>query len=695
MNRKLVSFLSLVAFVALPATGLGFASWQLAGSAPALESLCGHAVLAAKALRTKPVQRTIRIVENTADTDVLRYSLELEPLFSNENIVGTNLMQVESKVADLTSFTFRIGDTFVLSRLELDGRPVTFTRLDSATVRANFDRPYAAGEVFQLFVAYSGSTTPGQGFGSINFRTRSSGALEAWTLSEPWFAYTWWPAKDINEDKAIVDMAVIVPTGLSAASNGLLQSVNPMPGGRNRYHWSSQYPITPYLVSFNVSNYNTWTQSYSGTGQTMPVQFFVYPEHDTSGNRAGWNASVQMITTFATRFGEYPFLSEKYGIVEFGFGGGMEHQTITGQGGFGESLTAHELAHQWWGDMITCRFWEDIWLNEGFATYAEALWLEAKPGSSGLPALKAAMQARKPSSVNGTVYCYDSGNVSAIFNSNFSYRKGSWVLHQLRHIVGDSTFFAILAEWRERHQYGAATTEDFIAASEFVYGGPLRWFFDPWIYERGALAYRWGNQIVTVSGRKYLVVHLRQVQSATYPRFTMPVDLRFTVLGEQITRSLWNFAELQHYVVPIANTATAPLIDPDGWLLTTSVTTEAYSPGPPKIVTVLPPPGPGADSDFSKIKVTFHTPVVASKSDFKITSHGRPMPFVYTYDAPNCTAILTLGVDILPSAVVLTVFDTVRAIDSGMILDGEMAPGAVLPSGDGLPGGNAVFSYTH
>src|SRR5262249_15754047 len=154
--------------------------------------------------------------------------------------------------------------------------------------------------------------------------------------------------------------------------------------------WLTNYKTAPYLWFFSSTNYNQWSRTYTyqlpggGTG-TMPVEFSIYPASDTAANRAAWEKVVDMLGVFSQLFGEYPFVGEKYGIYQFPFAGGMEHQTYTGQGTFVEYVTAHELGHQWWGDNVTCRTWNHIWLNEGFATYCEALWEEFKPGSTGQP----------------------------------------------------------------------------------------------------------------------------------------------------------------------------------------------------------------------------------------------------------------------------------------------------------------------
>lgn len=660
------------------------------------EGLCSHALKAKAKFRAAAAGFLKRPLEGANDTDVLSNNLSIEAVPSTSTLIGTNVMTVRSTVDGLSQFTFRLSSDFTISQVLLNGSPVGIARLDSATVRTNLGTTFDHDQTFTLSVSYSGVPTSGNGFGSIEFRTRS-GAKEVFTLSEPWYAYTWWPAKDDNVDKALTDIAVTVPNDMVVAANGVLMGVDTVAGGKLRYRWSSQYPIITYLVSFAATNFSTWTTNYNHSGGTMPIEFFIYPELDTQNNRNAWNACAQMIATYADWFGQYPFINEKYGIYNFGFGGGMEHQTITGQGGFGESLTAHELTHQWWGDMVTCATWHDIWLNEGFATYGEAIWLEKKPGSSGLPALKSAMQSRKPSNVNGSVYRYDISNIGSIFSGNFSYRKGGWVMHQLRHIVGDATFFAILAEYRNRYLFGSALTEDFITVAEQISGRSLRWYFDPWVYDVGAVAYNWGTQAVTVAGNQYLLVHVRQTQSSAYPIFTMPVDLRFTVGGSPVTKMLWNSAATQHYVIPVTGAPSSPVLDPDGWILTTAVASETYQPGPPKIVAISPPPGVVGTRNLTVLRITFQTPANVGHDDFELrTRNGQLLTFGFQYDAFNNTAILTPPSTISRAGgLELTVKDTITAVNSGMAMDGEMPDFHTTPSGDGLPGGSAIIHFSY
>ncbi|GBC91769.1 Aminopeptidase N [bacterium HR15] len=630
------------------------------------------------------------LLQDPTLTDVLHYDLTLEVRPSTQELIGSCVMTVKVKQPTLNAFRFRLRENFTITSLQLDGRPIPFTRESITTVRANFDRPYTLDEVFQLRVDYQGVPVS-RGFGSIEFTTRSSGATIVWTLSEPWYAYTWWPAKDENTDKATLTFSIIVPDNMVVAANGVLQGVDTLPNNRLRYRYRHDYPITVYLVAFSATNYNTWTRTFSYHGNTMPVVFYIYPENDSASNRAAWELCIPMLGTFSDLFGVYPFINEKYGIYQFPFGGGMEHQTITGQGGFGESLTAHELAHQWWGDMVTCATWHDIWLNEGFATYSEALWQEFKPGSSGFPALKAAMQARRPSSVNGSVYRYDISSINTIFDSNFSYRKGAWVLHQLRWVLGDTRFFELLRQYRQQFEYSSATTEDFIAVAEQLYGGPMRWFFDPWVYGVGAPDYRWGWSSTRVNNRDYLLLSVRQVQPSSYGLYTMPIGIRATVGGNNQDLRIWNSAATQYYVLPVNGSVTAVQFDPDEWILKVGVAQESYQPGPPVIVETVPSPGTLTNAP-TQFALYFQTDVQATATDFNLSgSTTGAVPFTFSYDSANRRALITPNTPLKPDLYTLRVRDTVRANDSGLSLDGEVFD--ELPTGDGVPGGEANLPF--
>ncbi|HHN77767.1 MAG TPA: hypothetical protein ENK11_03700, partial [Phycisphaerales bacterium] len=468
-----------------------------------------------------------------ADTDLLHNDVELDLSVSGNDltIVGSNTMTVRSLVDGLTTFDIRLRSNFTITGATVDGSPVTVQNIDTVTRRVLLGTTFNTGDQFDVRIDFNGVAVS-RGFGSIEVDYAGGQPVIA-SLSEPYYAYTWWPCKDgtwgdpgDNADKATLDMALIAPSNMRSVSNGVLVGVDPLPGGRSRYRWHSDYPISTYLVMLGSHPYNTWTETFTyDDGQTvhnMPVEFNIYPSDDTPSNRAAWGEVVTMLGVLSDLYGLYPFIDEKYGIYEFPFNGGMEHQTNTGQGTFLEYVTAHELGHQWFGDMITCRTWSDIWLNEGFATYTEALWEEFKPGSTGHPALVNAMNDRRPdpfTAANQSVYVYQTDDVGRMFAYDTTYLKAAWVVHMLRGIMGDAAFFQFLADYRAQFAYSAATTADFEQVAESSSGLDLTAFFDQWIYQDGQLIYAFGWENANIDGQDYVRLRLRQIQSGSMPTF--------------------------------------------------------------------------------------------------------------------------------------------------------------------------------
>ena len=285
---------------------------------------------------------------------------------------------------------------------------------------------------------------------------------------------------------------------------------------------------------------------------------------------AAYAVVPQAIEIFANLFGEYPFINEKYGHANIEWVGALEHQTVTSMTGsafgFNEYVIIHELAHQWWGDMITCRNWHEMWLNEGFATYSEALFIESRDGKQAyhdyIAALYTYFEGR-------TVYVYDTTDLGEIFSS-VVYDKGAWVLHMLRHVVGDSTFFDILRSYYGSvHKYGSATTEDFWSICENISGMELDYFFDEWIYKPYFPHYHWSYFVEPelIDGKYQTYVHLRQGASTSFQVFSMPIDL--AVSYDQIldTIVVFNDCEDTVYVLKTDVSPTGVELDPDNWVM--------------------------------------------------------------------------------------------------------------------------------
>lgn len=681
---------------------------------------------------------TIMPREAMGDTDVLNVALDIEvsnlnPGSDSCTMLGSSVMTIKSKSAALTQFTFRLRDNYTITNLSVTddtgNHPVTHTLVPNRTRIVTLNRTFAMDEVFDLNVSYTGTSFNAGAFGAISVGTHSGSSPVVATLSEPFYSYAWWPAKDGDidqpgdmSDKFTLEFNITAPNNYASPSNGTLLGVDALSGGRSRYRWASNYPIATYLVSFAATNYNTWTLNYNypagpfNPAGTMPVQFYIYPGNDSPANRNAWGNCVNMLPVFRTVFGEYPFVNEKYGIYNFNFGGGMEHQTMTGQGTFSESVTAHELGHQWWGDMITCKTWSDIWLNEGFARYSECLWEERKTGSINTTAYFDAVNARRPSNngADDSVYVYNT-TASRIFSSTYSYNKGGWVLHMLRHVVGDTAFFNTLNTYRQQYQGSAATTDEFAAVATAVSGKNLTKFFDQWVKQRGAPTYQYGWQSVNVVGQNYLLLRINQTQTATAgspPQvqsiYEMPVDLNVTIGGSPQTLVVQNDARTEWFVVPVSGPVTALNFDsnnldatsPRAYILRGNATNQAYVAGPPKIVATTPALGAviPAISSPSQLTVTFHTPVNCAGANFSLVgANTGAHPLTLVSGANVNPAVLNHAGPLPSDTYTLTVTTGVTAVNSGNTLDGEitnpLSP-LSLPSGDGLAGGNAVMQFT-
>ncbi len=656
--------------------------------------------------------------EAFGETDVLSNSLDIAVDPTAQTISGSNTITVKSLVSGLTQFTFALRSNFTVSTVTINGVPAA---LPSAPVGSSYlrtltlDRPYSQNEVLTIRIFYSGVPVSA-GFGSIEFTTQG-GIPVVSSLSEPYYAGTWWPAKDgdfaqpgDNSDKATWEIFLTTPGNLVGVSNGSLQGVDTLGDGRKRYHWASNYQMSTYLACFSMTNYNAHSVSYTynppgGPSVTFPFRYYLYPSADTASNRAAWEKILPMMDAMQPIFGVYPFADEGYGMYEFPFGGGMEHQTMTGQEGYSESLTVHEMGHQWWGDNVTCRTWGDIWFNEGLADYTECLWAERKIGSTGHAALISALNSRKPSStaVAGTVYCYDTTNDNRIFSTSLTYYKAGWVWHMLRGVMGDATFWNYLAQIRAQYTGSAVTTDNLRDVASAVTGKDFGPFFNEWVYLGGAPTYVKGFTPFSVNGKNYVKFHIRQTQSASYPTFTTPIDSAFSTASGTVTYKVAPVAKTSWFVKALPAAATAFTLDPDTWVLNYGKTSESYitAGAPPVVLTAAPLPGDAPEFRLapSNVKVTFSENMNLSAANFQVlrTGGGSPVPITYSWSAGTLTATLQFATRLSPASYTVQVLGSPSSVATAVVLDGDIANPALpssLPSGNGAAGGSASYNFS-
>lgn len=385
---------------------------------------------------------------------------------------------------NLSVIILDLSDSLIVDSIIHRSGALTFSHSNN-TILITLPQTLLKNESDSISIYYQGVPV-NDGFGSF-VTDQHNGSPILYTLSEPYGARNWWPCKQDLEDKIdSIDIFVTVPAGNKVASNGKLVSEKTI--GENAYvHWKHRHPITTYLVAIAISNYETYSDyAELENGQQVEVLNYIYPESlDDAKSKTSYTTSC--IELYSKLFIPYPFADEKYGHAQFTWGGGMEHQTMSFMANFNQDLISHELAHQWFGNYVTCASWSDIWINEGFATYCTGLVHENLHPDDWLNWLKWTLSTITSKADTGSVIVTDTTDVNRIFYSALSYKKGAFVLHMLRGQIGDSAFFkgmrAILTNSETRTKF--ANTTQIRKIFETAADTNLETFFDQWLYKQG------------------------------------------------------------------------------------------------------------------------------------------------------------------------------------------------------------------
>ena len=411
--------------------------------------------------------------------DVQHYTLDLTVDVEQNTITGTVTVDAQA-TQNLAAFNLDFSG-FEITQLMVNDLAADFSR-QARELTITPRTPLAEGDAFRVTVAYHGRPAP--------IRSQAIPIPLGWThtdngiyvASEPDGASNWYPVNDHPLDKATYTFRITVPQPYVVAANGLLQETIEN-GTSTTYVWEAGDPMASYLTTVAIADYTV--QQEIGPDD-LPIRNYVPPELAEAA-AVDFGRTAEMISFFSDLFGPYPF--EAYGVAIVDFPAALETQTlsifgpnqITGAR-HNEPVVAHELAHQWFGNSVSPASWQDIWLNEGFATYAEWLWLEHTEGPQALTGRVTRVHAAA-----GARNFLPPGQppVDDLFNGSV-YLRGALTLHALRLTVGDAIFFDILRTYHDRNQYGNAATADFIAIAEEISGQALAEMFDDWLYGQTA-----------------------------------------------------------------------------------------------------------------------------------------------------------------------------------------------------------------
>ncbi len=508
--------------------------------------------------------------------DVVSYDLFLDwtgPLSSigvgqeDRSYNGTNTIVVVAREGGLEQLEFDSEES-AIDKVTIDGSEVTALNHSGGILTIDLPHPAMAGDTLTVEIDYTYIGAENDGFylypkglltDILRYEKDSVNYIDsvyteeriAYTMSEPEDARKWMPCNDRPYDKADVKINIEVPAGFTAASNGLLDSIEDLADSRI-YHWRSTKPMTTYLMLVAASKYYEWSEWYTkvtNPEERVEVKYYAWEGdflNDSAGPYQGYNARrtlktiVPMMEYFSELFVEYPFAKNGFAAIQpFRFGG-MEHQTINtvnrswlkGSNDYG---FAHEMVHQWIGDLITCATWADIWINEGGASWGEALWARHQYGQNSYYnrlLIKRNRYMRNAFS-EPPIYNIDIGN---LFNGATTYHKSSWVYHMLMDMIGEEDFFPAFRNLLNTFAYKSLTTYDFVNFFKNEISNPdidFDTFFVQWLEKPGHPVYLITSGANAIYGGMYDVrTHVSQYQKGVNVPEVFVVPLTLIYLGE-------------------------------------------------------------------------------------------------------------------------------------------------------------------
>ena len=502
--------------------------------------------------------------------DVLHYTFRIVLSDANDEVAGETTVDLRFLQAGVTHFALDLtslknGKGMTVAQVTSRGATLPF-RHSADRLAITLDSASAPGESRQFTVKYRG--VPGAG---LHIATNKFGDRTFFSWNWPTLARQWLPTIDHPSDKATSEFLVTAPVKYQVVANGLLQEELDLGGGRRMTHWKQSVPIASWLNNIGVAQF---ASRHFGTAAGVPLQTWVFPQDRDNGALTFEEPTRQAMEFFTSHIGPYPY--EKLADVEVaGMGGGMEHasaiffgeRSVAARPAFG--LVAHEIAHQWFGDSVTEKDWDDAWLSEGFATYFASL---ASEFYAGRDAFAGAMRRSRTSIFEmekrtpGVAVVHD--NLPEIQSGRapvgIVYQKGGWVLHMLRGFIGTEKFWAGIREYYRRFRDSNASSEDLKRVMEETSGADLGWFFEQWLYRAGSPVVSGGWKYNAASGR--VEIDLRQTQPGA--PYRLPLEIVVTVAGASpVVQRLECTAKSQKFEIAVDKEPSSVELDPNVWVL--------------------------------------------------------------------------------------------------------------------------------